>query len=252
MTTTVGLVDPTRPTVSRGVAVSSSRALTTVVWYPAVGNGWPLLVLAPGFRSGPDTYAHLGRAWAAAGYVVAAPEFPLADPAVAGPALDENDLNNEPGDVTFVIASLIDPGRPISSQIDQARIGVAGHSDGAEVALAVAQRRDSTIKAVIAMAGQPVVPRLPVSPPLLVLQGDHDTINPPERGRAVYQQAADPRFLLTLVGGSHLGPFSGGSKWQPVVEAVTVDFLNHYLAGATASDAQLQADATHPGVSHLG
>ncbi|MDQ1420663.1 MAG: hypothetical protein QOJ52_2625, partial [Acidimicrobiaceae bacterium] len=47
-------------------------------------------------------------------------------------------------------------------------------------------------------------------------------------------------------------PFSGGSPWQAVVEAVSVDFLNHYLAGTTTDDTQLVADAAHPGLSALG
>jgi hypothetical protein len=68
----------------------------------------------------------------------------------------------------------------------------------------------------------------------------------------VYDGAAPPRFLLTLLGGSHLAPFSGGSPWQAVVEAVSVDFLNHYLAGTTTDDTKLVADAAHPGLSSLG
>ncbi len=243
VTATLAFVDSSRPTVSRGTRIADSRALTTVVWAPAVGHAWPLVVFAPGYRVGPDTYTALCRAWAAAGYVVAAPEFPLADPAVAGAALDEGDLDNEPGDVKFVIDSLVAPSSPLAALINPSRVAVAGHSDGAEAALAVAQEGDGRIRAVIAMSGQPVVPHRAPNPPLLVIQGDRDTINPAVRSLQVYQQAAAPRFLLTLLGASHLAPFSGGSKWQSVVEATTVDFWNHYLAARTANDAALVADA---------
>ena len=249
--TRVPLVDPSRPTVSRGVQLSASRSLTTQVWAPAVAGPWPLIVFASGYDVGPDTYAALCRAWAAAGYVVAAPMFPLADPAVAGSALDENDLNNEPADLLFVIASLLDPGTAVASQIDATHIAVAGHSDGAEVALAVAQMGNPAIRAVIAMSGQPVVPHQAPNPPLLAIQGDQDTVNPPARSVAVYSQAASPRFLLTLVGGGHLPPYVAGSRWEPVVEAVTTDFLNHYLAATTTSDAAMAADAVHPGLTDL-
>jgi predicted dienelactone hydrolase len=231
--------------------VSSSRALTTVVWAPAIGGRWPLVVFASGYRVGPETYAHLCQAWAAAGFVVAAPEFPLADPAVAGSAIDEGDLNNEPSDVDFVITSLLDGSNPFIALIDPTRIAVTGHSDGAEAALAVAQEGNPAIKAAIAMSGQPVEPHQAPNPPLLVVQGDRDTINPPNRSLAVYEEAAGPRFLLTLIGGAHLTPFSGGSKWQPVVDAVTIDFLNHYLSGVTSDDSHMEADATHPGLSTL-
>ncbi len=259
-TTSVALVDPSRPTIGHGVRIAATRALTTVVWSPVTGRGrrWPLVVFAPGYRVGPGTYAQLCQFWAARGYVVAAPSFPLADPAVAGTAVDEGDLDNEPADVRFVLASLLDPAGPapaITAKIDPDKIGVAGHSDGAEVALAVAvavaQPGKTVIKAAIAMAGQPVVPHQGPNPPLLVIQGDRDTINPPARSLAVYDEATPPRFLLTLLGGSHLGPFSGTSQWQAIVDAVTVDFLNQYLAGTAADDNQMAADAAHPGLSSL-
>lgn len=249
--TRLPFVDMSRPTVSRGVRVSASRSLTTEVWAPAAAGPWPLIVFAPGYNVEPDTYAALCQAWAAAGYVVAAPMFPLADPAVAGSALDENDLNNEPADALFVIQSLVNPAATVASRIDATHIAMAGHSDGAEVALAVAQMGNPAIRAVIAMSGQPVVPHQAPNPPLLAIQGDQDAINPPARSVAVYSQATSPRFLLTLVGGGHLPPYVAGSRWEPVVEAVTTDFLNHYLAATTTSDAAMAADANHPGLTSL-
>jgi dienelactone hydrolase len=246
-TTTVALVDASRPTVSRGVRVAATRALTTVVWYPTVGARWPLVVFAPGYQVGPETYSALCRRWAGAGYVVAAPRFPLSDPSVAGAALDELDLDNQPADVRFVMSSLVTSagsGLPI----DPTRIAVTGHSDGAEDALAVGEQGVAAVKAVIAMSGQPV-PRQGPNPPLLVMQGDQDTVNPPLRSQAVFDQATSPRFLITLLGAGHLPPFSGGSKWQAVVEAVTVDFLDHYLAAITNSDAKMLADAHRPGLA---
>jgi predicted dienelactone hydrolase len=249
--TTVSLVDPSRPTVSRGVRISSTRALTTVVWAPAIGAHWPLVVFGPGYRVGPDTYTDLLRSWATAGFVVAAPEFPLADPAVAGAALDEGDLNNEPADINFVIASLVATDSPVAAAIDPGRVAVTGHSDGAEAALAVAQEGNPNIKAAIIMAGQPVLPHQAPNPPILVIQGDQDTINPPVRSLEVYQQAAHPRFLLTLLGAPHLAPFSGASRWVSVVDAVTLDFLHHYLSGVTSDDSPMAADAAHPGLAWL-
>jgi fermentation-respiration switch protein FrsA (DUF1100 family) len=100
------------------------------------------------------------------------------------------------------------------------------------------------------MSGQPVGAGRP-NPPLLVMQGDSDTINPPDLSQAVYDRAQGPRYLVTLVGGGHLPPFAGGTKWQSTVEAVTTDFLNLYVAATTADDAQMRADANHPGVTIL-
>jgi fermentation-respiration switch protein FrsA (DUF1100 family) len=97
------------------------------------------------------------------------------------------------------------------------------------------------------MSGAPVAGTAP-NPPLLVAQGDEDTIDPPAEGRAVYDQATKPRFLLTLLGGGHLPPFAGGSRWQPVVDKATVDFLDRYVAGRTTSATALTHDG-QPGTA---
>ena len=98
------------------------RELVTYVRYPAVGapgavdlagapaasaNGpFPLVVFAHGFAVTPALYAHLLQSWARAGYVVAAPVFPLENAnAPGGP--DESDLINQPTDMRFVISRLL-------------------------------------------------------------------------------------------------------------------------------------------------
>jgi len=69
------------------------RALTTVIRYPALGPAagvdlpgaaparaagpFPLVIFGHGFAVTPAPYARLLEAWASAGYVVAAPIFPL-------------------------------------------------------------------------------------------------------------------------------------------------------------------------------
>jgi hypothetical protein len=78
---------------------------------------------------------------------------------------------------------------------------------------------------------------------LLVAQGDEDTVNPPATGRSVYEQAHRPRFLLSLLGGGHTAAFLGGTRWQAVVDKMTVDFLDRYLSGRTSSDTALLGDA---------
>jgi dienelactone hydrolase len=250
-TTTVALVDSSRPTVSRGRTIAPSRTLTTLVWYPSVVGRWPLIVFAHGFQVGPVPYTHLCETWAAAGYIVAAPEFPLTDAAVAGAALDEADIDNQPADVRFVATSLV-AGSPVSDRVDPAHIAMAGHSDGAETALAASVQGGLGIRAVIALAVSP----LPsgdssANPPLLVGQGDEDTINPPALGQAVFNQAARPRYLLHLIGAGHLPPFTGTAPWQPVVDRVTIDFLDRYVAGRPVSAAALVTDGTQPGVANI-
>ncbi|MCU1448859.1 MAG: hypothetical protein JWP02_1029 [Acidimicrobiales bacterium] len=247
---TLSLVDASRPAVSKGRLVSSTRPLTTRVWRPAVPGRRPLVVFAHGFSVGPTPYEHLCRMWASAGYVVAAPEFPLTDAAVAGPNLDENDLDNQPADVRFVIAALEAASSPMAASIDATRVAVAGHSDGAVTALSLADDRVVSPRAVVVLSGGPIGRPLAHNPPILVAQGDQDTIDTPDQGQAVYAQASAPRFLLHLLGAGHLPPFAGGTRWQPVVDRVTVDFLNRYLAGTSSSDTVLTSDG-RPGLATI-
>lgn len=242
---TLRLIDRSRPTVSKGQTIAASRALTTELWYPTVSGRWPLVVFAHGFAVGPAPYEHMCDAWAAAGYVVAAPRFPLTDSDVAGAALDEGDLPNQTDDLAFVTRSLIAPSSPVAPIIDPGRIAVAGHSDGGETALAAAETAP-TFRAVIAMSAAPFGTPTRRNPPLLAIQGDADPINPPPDGYAVYDQASPPRFLLRLLGGGHLPPFDNTTPFQPVVDRVTLDFLDRFVGGRASSDASLLRDAVPP------
>jgi acetyl esterase/lipase len=193
-------------------------------------------VFAPGFEVGPPAYATLLEAWAAHGYVVAAIEFPLADSAVAGANLDENDIVNQPADVRFVTEGLISPAGPVAGRIDASRVAVAGHSDGAETALAASvapvPAGDPPYRAVITMSVQPLTGAShTANPPILVTQGDADTINPPSYGYQTWGEAASPRYLVILHGGGHLPPLQAGSAWLPGIESTSEAFLDCFLAG---------------------
>lgn len=247
-TVTLPLVDRSRATVSHGRTISPSRALTTTVWFPNRPGRWPLVVFAHGFDVSPQPYTSLLSSWAAHGYVVAAPAFPLTDPAVAGPNLDEADIDNQPADVRFVTDELSSPAGPLSSRIDRTRVAVAGHSDGAETALAASTdpvpAGQPVYRAVLVLSGQPVPGAAGHNPPALIVQGDADTINPPPLGYAAWNQAASPKYLLVLEGAGHLPPYETGSSWLAGVEAVTEGFLDAYVAGdGPASSVRARAAA---------
>lgn len=243
----VPLVDDSRPTVSYGVTIGDVRALTTVVWYPGVAGRWPLVVFAHGYEVGPEPYTGLLRAWADAGYVVAAPMFPLTDAAVAGDDLDESDLWNQPADVDFVFDALTAPTSPVAAMIDPTRLAVAGHSDGGVTALAVAADPPPGLRAVLALSAAPVG-RPGENPPLLVVHGDADEIDGWENGEEVYDEAAPPKFVAWLLGGGHLPPFEEGSTWEDVVDRVTIDFLNVYVADRPVYRSSILGDG-EPGLA---
>jgi predicted dienelactone hydrolase len=235
------------------------RTLITVVRYPALGAAsardragaplaraagpFPLIVFGHGFAVTPGLYASLLHAWAQAGYVVAAPVFPLEQAnAPGGP--NEGDLINQPQDMRFVITRMLatsaTAGQALSGAVDARRVAVAGQSDGGETALAVAYDapyRDPRVRAAVILSGAKIpgvafaFPRHG-SPPLLATQGSADTVNPPSYTHAFYDAAPRPKYLLDMPGASHLPPYSVQQPQLGVVERVTIAFLRAYLNGA--------------------
>jgi dienelactone hydrolase len=255
-TVVLPLVDRSRPTVSHGRLVASSRTLTTQVWYPkGVSGSRPLVVFAHGFQVGLDPYRRACNAWAQRGFVVAAPIFPLTDQAVAGANLDEADLSSQPADVRFVITQLLaatkSAGSPLRGLIDPARIAVVGHSDGAETALLVgygSSDRDPRVDAVIADAAKPLdvepaTAKIQGSAPLLIVLGDQDRSVPIQDGLRLVDQVRVPGWLLVLHGADHLSPIAGPSPWTPELDRVTGDFLAGLFSGSSDVGTTLQQDA---------
>jgi predicted dienelactone hydrolase len=234
---------------------SGPRVLVTQVRYPATDSkALPLVVFAHGFSLTPDAYARLLDAWATAGYVVAAPVFPVegAD-APGGP--DRSDLGNEPRDISFVISRLTAPASPVRPLIDATRIAVAGHSDGAVAALSAAydsRFRDRRIDAALIFSGAALpgfVRAAPGSPPLLAVQGTDDTLNPPGTTTYYFGLMRRPKFLLWLDGAPHREPFTTTDRWSGVVTRATAAFLDHTLRGAPLRP--LVVAGTRAGVAHI-
>ena len=232
------------------------RTLTTVVRYPAQGppgtvdlrnasfarpsTRLPLIVFGHGFAVTPAPYSRLLVAWARAGYLVAAPVFPLENAnAPGGP--QESDLVNQPRDMRFVISNLLgaaDVRRSVfAGMIDPRRVAVAGQSDGGDTALATAfdpTVRDPRVKAAVILSGaeDPFAPAFgfdPTGTALLATQGTADTVNPPSMTNAFYRTAGRPKFLLELLGASHQPPYTQPGPELRTVERVTIAFLDAYL-----------------------
>jgi dienelactone hydrolase len=271
------LVDTTRA-VQLPDGQSEPRTLVTYVRYPALGapsrtdvpdasparadGPFPLVIFGHGFGVTPGLYARLLAAWARAGYVVAAPVFPLENEnAPGGP--DESDLPNQPADMRFVISRLLQAsgasGGPLAGLIDPMRIAVTGQSDGGDTALAVAYDsylHEPRISAAIILSGAEMpgvsgfsFPR--GSPPLLATQGTADTVNPPSFTNGFFGVAQRPKYLLSLIGAEHLPPYSSQEPQLAVVERVTTAFLDAYLERRPGAIRQLQALGNVAGIATM-
>ena len=106
--TTLHLVDKSRPTAANGTYPGApSRKLDTVVSYQAKAKRpLPLVVFATGYGGTALNYAAVYDAWVRAGYVVAAPTFPLSSEDAPGGS-SAGDLSNQPGDVSFVLTQVL-------------------------------------------------------------------------------------------------------------------------------------------------
>lgn len=273
----VRLVDPSRQVSFPGRG-ARARPLLTYVRYPALGSPshgdrvggrpavdggpYPLIVFGHGFALTPKTYARLLRAWTRAGYVVAAPVFPLENAnAPGGP--DESDLANQPRDFRFVISRLLRMSAarygPLSGLIDPHRIAAAGHSDGGETALAVTydrRLRDPRVGAAVILAGarfpgMPPGPLTRAGTPLLAAQGTADVVNRPSATYDFYGAGRRPKYLLKLLGASHIPPYSNQQPQLRIVARVTTAFLDRYLKGKPISARRLTAFGSARGTSVL-
>jgi dienelactone hydrolase len=259
VTRVLRLVDSSRSIRLPGGRVVA-RPVTTYVRYPGSGTGpWPLVVFGHGYSATPGIYAHLLRAWTLAGYIVAAPLFPLGNEHAAG-GPDESDIVNQPRDMSFVISQILAANRARSSTlhglVDTSRIAVAGQSDGGETAFAAAYDvpfRDRRIDAAVILSGAqlPGVAFRFVRPsvPLLATQGTADRVNRPSSTYAFYNAAPSPKFLLRLSGVGHIAPYTRRSAQLAVVERVTIAFLDRYLKHGSLGEIEHAANA--PGVAML-
>jgi hypothetical protein len=277
---------------------SSSRVLVTEIRYPTgfhaggpsenvgaaplpMSGGYPMIVFAHGYDVTPDTYAALLDAWARAGFVVLAPIFPdESASAVAAQhgANTENDLVNEPGDLTFVTGAVLrSSANPTSScpvafgLVDHTKIALAGHSDGAEAVGMLAYdhglnpqgvnfanlRTGINYRAVIILSGAEDTNQSYATeasrPNLLVVQSRADQCNPIRDGVQLYNAVHQPnKWFLELLAAHHLPPFDGSDAAAfGVVRATTIRFLEISLQGVRPSNTLVTIGDQRPAIARM-
>ena len=230
-------VDASRPTkASPPFQGAPDRRLDTWIWYPAEADApapvpdaaaradrpWPLVLYSHGTYGRPDNATHFIEHLVRNGYVVAAPAFPLTSSAAhtALPAADVTDAGSQPGDVSFVLDSLLAHPR-FGPLIDTGRIGATGISLGGITTYFLSfglPTRDPRIKASAPIAGgdppyaalsfglgfNGVVPA-PVSTPVLLLVGDADIFEAQTAGpAAAYARLLPPKRQVMIHGAPHV------------------------------------------------
>lgn len=254
----VTFIDRSRPTAATATTPESpDRILETTIAYPLSTKGRvPLIVLAHGDNGNPGKFTTLIAEWSAAGYVVAAPAFPLTRDDAPGPSVP-GDLANQPADLEFVLDQVLkldhDPRSPIAGLVDPRHIGAAGLSLGGATVYALISNTcciDKRIDAAVLMAAV----RSPFEGgtdkfrpiPTLLLHGDADPLYPVSRD--TYPLLAKPKLFVTLKGSKHATPFEDSADpADAAVPQITVAFWDRYLKGEkTATKRLLDAVAAYP------
>ena len=93
---------------------------------------------------------------------------------------------------------------------------------------------DPRVDAVVADAPDPMTGQIAASRvPLLLIQGNADSVVPYESSMEVFHQVMAPCTYLTLLGADHLPPIAGGTAWTSDVDTSVADFLDAESAGRT-------------------
>lgn len=247
---------------------SSPDEVAVVEDAAAVGEPAPLIVFGHGStRAGPD-YLDTLAAWASAGYVVAAPNFPLSTTGAPG-GTDYGGIAEQTGDVSFVIdevlAASADPDDRLSGTVDPERIGLGGQSFGAITAIATGYNAccaDERIDALTEFAGMwfdlgdgEAVAAAGADLPGLFVHGDGDGVVPIEGDAKAAELAAAagaPVQFLELATSDHDAGFFGGpdgTALDRLVTAATLAWYDQHLKDDDAAADRLAATVDDAGGS---
>lgn len=237
-------IDNSRESQAHGeFAGLPSRRLEATVWHPADNSAgpYPLIVYNHGFSSMREGGAYLAEYLASYGYIVVAANFPLTTMnAPDRPYV--RDVVNQPGDVSFLIDSLLaqsnDPQHMLQGMVDEQRIGVTGISLGGMTTTLVAFHptlADHRVKAALSIAG-PTAQFTNVffdSPqvPFLMLAGNVDVLVPYASNAAPVVEKVPGGQLVTVLGASHTG-FAGPAaslRWMDNPDALGCYIVNQNI-----------------------
>jgi dienelactone hydrolase len=279
-------VDDSRATMAVGnFPGAPSRSIQTTIFYPAKGTyvedeivdgaapvkkkgPYPLILFSHGLTANASVYESEATEWVSAGYVVAAPNYPMSKSNAPGGAVFQSglaDVKNQPADASFVIDQVIRRVREetslLAGLVDAKRIGASGHSLGGITTFALTYSdccADKRIDAAAPMSGLAGLVADgntyfgDIDTPLLILHGESDPLVPYGAGVDAFAKASGPKFLVTFTGGGHVTPFVG-SEGVPgdVLIGASLAFWDRYLKGDRGALARLRGSVRDPVVATL-
>jgi dienelactone hydrolase len=252
------LVDVSRPTPPNGAFPGApDRTLRTLFWIPTGACGgsdpcppYPLLVIAHGYGGTPEAYDAFARTIAEAGYVVAAPEFPLSGAsAPSGPTIA--DLGDQPGDLAFVVAEALmanaNAADTLFALIEPTSLATLGHSLGGSTAQAFAHNsccNTVALGAAVLVATSPTLvgvfpgSLVDTGPPTLVLHGTADLTVPFSGAPTILALSPTPRLLVGVDGSGHGALITTSTEpanpERAAGELATLSFLDSLFRSDTA------------------
>ncbi|MFN0030340.1 MAG: alpha/beta hydrolase family protein [Acidimicrobiales bacterium] len=184
--------------LTRALPRGDRGALAMDIWYPSSSAGstpqrdapvasgsWPMVIFSHGLRGLPEDYEALVTRWAANGFVVVAPRYPMSNREAEN--IDATDVKNQPGDASAALDAVLNDaakaGDPFNGRLDDRRIFAAGHSEGGVTTVGLLDEccRDARLKGALVLAGNSL--GFPGSPagnaiPVLFIHGDKDRLAP--------------------------------------------------------------------------
>ncbi|NMN06430.1 MULTISPECIES: dienelactone hydrolase [unclassified Novosphingobium] len=274
-------------------AARSGRPVPVRIRMPEGRAQVPVILFSHGLGGSLDAGTNWVTVWAAAGFATVNIEHAGSDAAIwkgrmrpmqgRRSAMNGQQLQARVDDVHFVLDRLAKGGREGAcdlGRLDMDRVGMAGHSFGAQTVLAVSGARyggaaimhDPRIKAAIALSPQPALRQDDrsafggIAIPFFSITGTRDelpflnSVAPQDRTRPFAAMPTGSKYLLVLEDANHM-MLGGQSKRMPVMRATahivdavarfTTDFWRTYLMSGSsrpdliAKDRHLLAKEDH-------
>lgn len=249
--------------------------------YPQGGGPYPVIVFSHGAWGSSDGYTMLTELWASHGYVTIQPDH--ADSRKLGVRIGDRsvfrDWQQRPADVSFILDALTEIEEKVpelKGKMDTKRIGMSGHSYGANTAQLVGGARaflggrevsyaDPRVTAVALLSGQGPGEMLTekswehFTNPLLVMTGSRDgptrTGQPAEWRRMPYELSPPgDKYLAWVEGMDHgfggvsglkdgLYKFQSNAEHIRYTKMITLAFWDAFLKDDAEAKAWLASDA---------